>query len=100
MDSRLKEPCISAFGGVINPKLVLGGYPYDVYQNATTLMIYFAVNNYKDESKLAEVITWEKAFKEFMADYVNNTAHANLTIAYFKPELRSNDVEVQFDLRA
>lgn len=88
------------FGGAIDPKLVLDGSPNDAYENATTLIITFAVNNYKDESKLAEVITWENAFKEFMAHYVNNASHANLTISYFTPEMSCNDDEVQFDLGA
>lgn len=75
----------------MDPRLVLDGFPGNVYHNATTVMITFAVNNYQDKSKLAEVLTWEKAFKEYMEDYVNNTSHANLTISYFTPEINSED---------
>ena len=54
------------------------------------------VNNYQDESKIAEVMAWEKEFIKYMDVYVNDSSHANLTISYTTPGRieRRYDMEV------
>ena len=49
---KLKESCLSAYGGPIMPDMVLDGFDGKAYQNATTLIITFVVNNHKDTTKL------------------------------------------------
>ena len=60
----------------------------------TTMIITFVVNNYQDQSKMAEVMVWDKSFVEYMKVYTNDSSHANLTIHYSTPE------DVQQELRA
>lgn len=86
-EEMLQEPCIAAFGGAVLPGDVLAGFPSPVYHNATSLEITFLVKNFLKDSKMAEVIAWEKAFQLYMEDYVKNPLHANLTITYSTPEM-------------
>ena len=79
---KLKEPCLSAYGGPINPNLVLGGFEGTAYQNASTLIITFVVNNHKDKTKLKKAMAWEKKFIEYMKDYTKNRENRNLTISF------------------
>ena len=49
-------------------------------------LLPFVVNNYQEESKMAEVMAWEKSFVEYMKVYNNDSSHANLTIHYSTPK--------------
>ncbi|XP_078383034.1 NPC intracellular cholesterol transporter 1-like [Oculina patagonica] len=84
-DERLQEPCLGAFGGPVDPNITLAGFTGTAYKNASTMIITYVVNNYQDESKLAEVMAWEKVFIKYMEAYTNDSSHANLTIKYFTP---------------
>ena len=84
-DEKLKEPCLGAFGGPVDPNNALAGFTGTAYKNASTIIITYLVNNYPDESKLAEVMAWEKAFIKYMEVYVNDRSHANLTVKYSTP---------------
>ena len=75
-------PCLGAYGGPVPPNVALGGYNGTAYQNATTLIITYVVNNYEDKSKLKKALAWEKAFIEFMEEYVRNHNNSDLTISY------------------
>ena len=66
----------------MNPIIALGGFDGTAYENATTLIITFVVNNYQDKSKLTKAMAWEKAFLEYMKDYVKNSSNNNLTISF------------------
>lgn len=85
-DEKLKIPCLGAFGGPVDPNIALAGFTGTAYNNATTMIITFVVNNYQEESKMAEVMAWEKSFVEYMKVYINDSSHANLTIHYSTPE--------------
>ena len=65
--------------------MALPGFTGKAYNNATTLIITFVVNNYQEESKMAEVMAWERSFVEYMKMYINDSSHANLTIHYSTP---------------
>jgi len=84
-DWKLGLPCLGAFGGPVNPSTALAGFTGNAYNNATTMIITFVVNNYQDESKKAEVMAWEKSFVEYMKEYINDSSHANI-IHYSTPE--------------
>ena len=61
---------------------MLGGFEGNAYQNASALIITFVVNNHKDKSKLEKAMAWEKAYIEFMKNYVNNTENRDLIISF------------------
>ena len=60
----------------------------------TTMIITFVVNDYEDQSKMAEVMVWDKSFVEYIKVYTKDSSHANLTMHYSTPE------DVQHELRA
>ena len=72
MDPKFKEPCMGNFGGPVNPNIALGGFEGTDYNNASTLIITFVVNNHKDKSKLGKALAWEKAFIESMKNYARD----------------------------
>ena len=78
----VQEPCLGEFGGPVSPNIVLGGFNGTAYQEATTLIITFIVNNHKDKSKLAKALAWEKAFIDFMKKYNSSQINSNLTISF------------------
>ena len=78
----MEEPCLGTYGGPVSPDIVLGGFEGTAYQNASTLIITFVVNNYKDKSKLSKAMVWEKRFIEFMQDYVKDPRNGNLSISF------------------
>ena len=71
-DERLKEPCLGAFGEPVEPIAVLDDFNGAAYENATTLVITFVVNNHTDKRKLEKPLAWEKPFKEYMEKYIEN----------------------------
>ena len=84
-DEKLKESCLGAFGGPVEPRVVLDDFGGTAYQNATTLIITFVVNNHTDKRKLEKPLAWEKAFKEYMKKYIENPKNSNLTIGFSTP---------------
>ncbi|XP_013884708.1 NPC intracellular cholesterol transporter 1 [Austrofundulus limnaeus] len=75
----LHDPCLGTFGGPVFPWLALGGYDDTNYNNATSLVITFPLNNYlNDPEKMNKALAWEKEFISFMKNYSN----PNLTIAF------------------
>lgn len=72
LDPKFETPCLGSFGGPVNPNIAFGGFDGTDYNNASTLIITFVVNNHKDKSKLGKALAWEKAFIEYMKDYVKS----------------------------
>ena len=66
----------------MDPKIALGGFNGTAYENATTLIITFVVNNYQDKSKLNKAMAWEKAFLEYMKKYVEEGSNKDLNISF------------------
>ena len=95
-DEKLQEPCLGAFGGPVDPNIALAGFTGTAYKNASTMIITYLVNSYQDESKMAKVMAWEKAFIKYMEVYVNDSSHANLTITYSTP----GNFERRYDIEA
>ena len=85
-DEKLHVPCLGAYGKPVDPDTSLAGFTGQAYNNATTMIITFVVNNYQEESKMAEVMAWEKSFVEYMKVYTKDSSHANLTIHYSTPK--------------
>lgn len=96
-DAKLKEPCLGAYGGPVNPNIALGGFNGSAYQNASTLIITFVVNNHKDKSKLGKAMTWEKAFLEYMKHYVRDRKNSNLTISFSAERAIQDELDRESD---
>ena len=75
------------------PNIALGGFDGSSYKNASTLIISFIVNNHKDKNKLKKALAWEKAFVNFMKDYVKNPKNSNLTISYHAERSIQDELE-------
>ena len=86
-------PCLGAYGGPVAPNIALGGFDGSSYKNASTLIISFIVNNHKDKNKLKKALAWEKAFVNFMKDYVKNPKNSNLTISYHAERSIQDELE-------
>ena len=89
----MKEPCLGAYGGPVAPDIALGGFDGTAYQNATTLIITFVVNNHKNKSKLGKALAWEKAFLEYMKSYKNE----NLTISFSAERAIQDELDRESD---
>ena len=96
-DNKLNEPCLGAYGGPVNPNIALGGFNGTAYENATTMIITFIVNNYQDKSKLKKAMAWEKAFLEYMKEYVQNSSNRNLTISFSAERAIQDELERESD---
>ena len=81
----------------MNPDIVLGGFDGTAYQNATALIITFVVNNFKEKSKVAKAMAWEKAFIEFMKDYIQDSSNSNLTISFSAERAIQDELDRESD---
>ncbi|XP_068706891.1 NPC intracellular cholesterol transporter 1-like isoform X1 [Montipora foliosa] len=90
-DGRMNLPCRGAYGKAVMPYFVLRGFNGTNYKDASTLIITFLVNNFKDQTRLEKALAWEQAFVNFMRDYVNNPENENLTISYSAAERSIQD---------
>lgn len=97
LDTKLKVPCLGAYGGPINPNIALGGFSGSAYENASTMIITFVVNNHQDKSKLGKAMAWEKAFLEYMKEYVKDSANANLTISFSAERAIQDELDRESD---
>ena len=75
----------------MEPIAVLDDFGGTAYQNATTLIITFVVNNHTDKRKLEKPLAWEKAFKDYMEKYIENPKNSNLTISFSTPRADPNE---------
>ena len=81
-ENQLKELCLGAYSGPVNPKIMLGDFHNGAYENVTALIITFVVNNLKETSKLSKAMAWEKHFLDLMHSYAHNGSNDNLTTSY------------------
>ena len=61
------------------------------------MIITFVVNNYQDKSKLKKAMAWEKAFLEYMKEYVQNSSNGNLTISFSAERAIQDELERESD---
>jgi len=74
----LEMPCMGEFGGPVDPAVALGGFlkPGEVmsgdvnYISANTAIITFIVSNKVDRAQNNAALEWEKAYIEYMEEYV------------------------------
>ena len=78
----MKLPCMSKFGAPVPPKLVLGGFERDNYEQAQALIITFVVKNHDNEEDNKKAEAWEKEFINYLKNWEKNGSRLNLTVAF------------------
>jgi Niemann-Pick C1 protein len=66
-------PCVGQYGGDVDPKVALGGFPesdsgYN-YDLATVLVVTFVVNNHVRDEDNKKAMAWEQAMLDYLHDY-------------------------------
>lgn len=87
--TKLQQSCLGAYGGPVDPNVVLGGFAKPgqssddpQFMAANTAIITYVVNNYYEKDKNEPAREWETEFLKFMEDYVKNKKPAFMDIAY------------------
>ncbi|CAI8031991.1 NPC intracellular cholesterol transporter 1 [Geodia barretti] len=66
-------PCVGEYGGDIDPKVALGGFPESEsgynYDLATLLVVTFVVNNHVRDEDNKKAMAWEQAMLDYLHDY-------------------------------
>lgn len=82
--------CIAPYGGNIDPAIALGGFlkPGDTltknphYENATSVILTFLVNNHRNVSNLDDALRWEEQYVAIMKNWTSNESMSMLDIAF------------------
>jgi Niemann-Pick C1 protein len=69
--------CLAAFGGPINPNVVIGSYDEKFYFNGTHLVVNIPVIN--NEWTAPRAVLWEKKFLSYIQTWQNEHSVVNLT---------------------
>ncbi|RZF39227.1 hypothetical protein LSTR_LSTR010321 [Laodelphax striatellus] len=75
--NKYKSNCLAPYGGPVDPAIALGGFLKDnesisakpAYEQATSIILTFVVNNYYNASKLEPALKWEERFILFMKNW-------------------------------
>ncbi len=67
--------CMSSIGAPVDPHVVFGGFPDEEYENSTALVVTFLLNNWPENTTVAEL--WEKEFLK-----VVEKEYTRINIAY------------------
>ena len=82
--------CLASYGGPIDPAVAFGGFlnhgdnlaKNPLYQNATSVIVTFLVNNKDNSSLLGPALEWEQAYVELMLNYTASNRSRHLDIAF------------------
>ena len=88
----MKLPCMSKFGAPVPPKLVLGGFERDNYEQAQALIITFVVKNHDNEEDNKKAEAWEKEFINYLKNWEKDGSRLNLSVAF------SNERSIQDEI--
>jgi len=72
--------CLASYGGIIDPAVALGGFlkPGDTlsknphYENATSVILTFLVNNHYNVSDLTDALLWEEKYVALMKNWTSD----------------------------
>ncbi|XP_070495795.1 NPC intracellular cholesterol transporter 1 isoform X3 [Chironomus tepperi] len=72
--------CLASYGGIIDPAVAFGGFlkPGDTlsknphYENATSVILTFLVNNHYNVSDLTDALLWEEKFVSLMKNWTSD----------------------------
>jgi Niemann-Pick C1 protein len=82
--------CLAPYGGPIDPAVALGGFlkPGDTlaktphYENATSVILTFLVNNHYNKSELTSALAWEAQFVDLVKNFTVSNASQFMDIAF------------------
>ncbi|XP_034945792.1 NPC intracellular cholesterol transporter 1 isoform X2 [Chelonus insularis] len=81
--------CLAPYGGPVEPAIAVGGFPpasnpreHPSYEKATAIIMTILVNNYHNKTKLIPAMEWEKAFIEFMENWVATAKPEYMDLAF------------------
>ncbi|ODM87820.1 Niemann-Pick C1 protein [Orchesella cincta] len=84
--THLRQSCMGKFGGPVDYKLVLGGFPNDseeAYLLANTTILTFVVRNHLEDAFNEEAKVWESAFISYMENWsATHEKKLNLSVAF------------------
>ena len=89
----MKLPCMSKFGAPVPPKLVLGGFEGDKYEQAQALIITFVVKNHENEEDNKKAEAWEKEFVNYLKNWQKNDSRFNITVAFKSERSIQDEIE-------
>ena len=69
--------CLGSYGGPINPNVAIGSFDGHNYFNGTHAVISIPVMN--DAETAARAIVWEKAFLQYVQNFIQNESTVNIT---------------------
>lgn len=82
--------CLAPYGGPVDPAVALGGFlkagdtlaktPH--YENATSVILTFLVNNHYNKSELTPALEWESRFVELVKNFTSSNASKIMDIAF------------------
>lgn len=82
--------CLAPYGGPVDPAVALGGFlksgdtlsktPH--YENATSIILTFLVNNHYNKSELVSALEWESKYVELMKNFTSSNATRFMDIAF------------------
>ena len=99
MENPFQPECLSAFGGPIQPFMVIGGYKEENYLSAKALVITYVINNYNNHnSQNRELILKAMAWEADVLVLLKNYTSENINI-YFSTE-RSIEDELERETKA
>ncbi|KAG5682988.1 hypothetical protein PVAND_012302 [Polypedilum vanderplanki] len=82
--------CLAPYGGIVDPAVAFGGFlkPGDTlsknpnYENATSVILTFLVNNNHDKTKLNDTLNWEEMYVKVMKNWTTNANISFMDIAF------------------
>lgn len=82
--------CLAPYGGPIDPAVAFGGFlkPGDTlakiphYENATSIILTFLVNNHYNKSELQPALAWEEKYVALMKNFTSSNATTFMDIAF------------------
>ncbi|CAG0918441.1 unnamed protein product [Notodromas monacha] len=90
VSNHVQLDCLGDFGGPVDPKLAFGGYLKDPkagleranVSDADTLIVTFVVNNYYDKKKLEPALAYEKAWLDYVQEWVRTRNGPEVEVAF------------------
>lgn len=82
--------CLAPYGGPVDPAVAFGGFlkPGDTlakmphYENATSIILTFLVNNHYNKSELVPALAWEEKYVALMKNFTSSNVTSFMDIAF------------------
>ena len=96
MENPFHAECLSAFGGPIQPFMVVGGYKEEKYLNANAIVITYVINNFNTQNRepILKAMAWEAEVLLLLKNYTGESINV-----YYSTE-RSIEDELERETKA